>query len=148
MLAHDEDIEAARAPSRLKISGGIGILGGVIMSLTGIQTLAGFNVSGAYFLGPILLILFGGALAASGTLLMRARSTGAILQLTLGILGLVLSAAWLLLSVGGGLVSLFGLASPCLATAALATAIASIKSCDEVNAARRRLADKGLDLGV
>lgn len=148
MAGHDDDIEAARTPSRLKISGGIGIFAGVIMMLTGVQTLAGFRVSGVYLFGPIALALFGAGLAVAGTLLLRARATGAILQVTLGILGVLLSGAWLLLSLAGGLVSMFGLASPWLTGAALGMAIASIKMCDEVNAARRRLAEKGLDLGV
>jgi hypothetical protein len=87
-------------------------------------------------------------LAFAGASLARARATGAILQLTLGIFALVVSGAWLLLSLAGGLVSLFGLASPWLAGAALGMAIASLKSVDEVNAARRRLKEKGLDLGV
>lgn len=148
MVDHDEDIAAARTPSRLKISGGIGVLAGAIILLTGIQTLTGFALTGLYFLGPIVLLLCGGGLAASGFLLARARATGAILQVTLGILAVIVSSAWLLLSLAGHLVSLFGLASPWLAGAALGTAIASIKMCDEVNAARRRLADKGLDLGL
>lgn len=148
MNAEDEDIVAARTPSRLKIAGGIGMLAGAIVLLTGIQTLSGFRLTGLYFLGPILLVLVGGALALTGLMLARARAMGAILQLTLGILTLLLSGAWLILSLAGGLASLFALAGPWLAAAALALAIASIKTCDEVNGARRRLADRGLDLGV
>jgi hypothetical protein len=148
MNAEDEDIVAARTPSRLKIAGGIGMLAGAIVLLTGVQTLSGFRLTGLYFLGPITLVLVGGALALTGLMLARARAMGAILQLTLGILTLLLSGAWLVLSLAGGLASLFALAGPWLAAAALALAIASIKTCDEVNGARRRLADRGLDLGV
>ena len=144
----DDDIAAAQTPSRLKIAGGIGVLAGAIMTLTGVQTLSGFRVSGIYLVGPIALILFGGALSIAGTLLVRARATGAILQLTLGIVAFLVSGTWLLLSLSGGLASLFGLVSPWLAGAALGMAIASIKQCDEVNTARRRLAEKGLNLGV
>lgn len=144
----EDDIEAARTPSLLKIAGGMGVLAGAIMILTGVQTLTGFRVSGIYFIGPIVLVLFGGALSIAGTLLVRARATGAILQLTLGIVALLSSGAWLLLSLAGGLASLFGLVSPLLACVALGMAIASIKQCDEVNTARRRLAEKGLNLGV
>lgn len=124
------------------------MLAGAIVVLTGVQTLSGFRLTGLYFLGPIALILGGCALALAGLMLARARAMGAILQLTLGILALLLSGAWLLLSLAGGLASLFALTGPWLAAAALALAIASIKTCDEVNGARRRLADRGLDLGV
>lgn len=148
MDAQDEDIVAAQTPSQLKIAGGIGVLAGAVVLLTGVQTLSGFQLTGLYFLGPIALVLGGSALAVSGIMLARARTMGAILQLTFGILGLVLSGAWLLMSLVGGVVSLFALASPWLAGAALGMAVASIKMCDEVNGARRRLADKGLDLGV
>jgi hypothetical protein len=144
----DDEIAAARTPSRLKMSGGIGILAGAIIALTGVQTLSGFRITGVYFFGPVALVIFGAALAFAGAQLLRARATGAILQLTLGIIAVILSSAWLLLSLAGGLASLFGLASPWLAGAALGLAIASLKQCDEVNAARRRLAEKGLDLGV
>lgn len=148
MDAHDDDIALAKTPSRLKVAGGIGILAGALILLTGVQTLSGFTLRGVYFLGPIALVLIGTALAFAGTMLSRARAMGAILQLTLGILGLIISSVWLLLSLAGHLVSLFALASPWLAGAALGMAIASIKQCDEVNGARRRLAEKGLDLGV
>lgn len=124
------------------------MLAGAMILLTGVQTLSGFRLTGIYFLGPIALVLFGTALAFSGVLLARARALGAIMQVTLGILAVLLSGAWLLLSLAGGLASLFALASPWLAGGALGMAIASLKMCDEVNAARRRLADKGLDLGV
>ncbi len=144
----EDDIEAARTPSRLKIAGGVGIFAGAIMLLTGVQTLTGFRVSGIYFLAPIALVIFGAALAVAGAQLLRARATGAILQLTLGIIAVLLSALWLVLSLAGGLASLFGLVSPWLAGAALGMAIASIKQCDQVNTARRRLAEKGLNLGV
>lgn len=143
-----DDIDAARTPSRVKFAGGLGILAGAIITLTGVQTLSGFRLKTLHLIVLAALILAGVALAFAGASLARARATGAILQLTLGILALVVSGAWLLLSLAGGLVSLFGLASPWLAGAALGMAIASLKSVDEVNAARRRLKEKGLDLGV
>jgi hypothetical protein len=116
--------------------------------LTGIQTLSGFRLSGFYAAAPYFLLLVGAGLAGAGTTLMRARSSGALLQLTLSIIAVLISGVWLLLSLGGGLVSLFGLASPWLAAASLALALASLKVCDRVNTARKRLAEKGLDLGV
>ncbi len=143
-----DDIEAAKTPSRLKVAGGIGILAGALILLTGVQTLSGFVLSGIYLLGPITLLLIGGGLAIAGGLLARARALGAVMQVTLGILAVVLSSVWLLLSLAGHLVSLFALVSPWLAGIALGMGAASLKMCDEVNAARRRLADKGLDLGV
>jgi len=143
-----DDIDAARTPSRVKLAGGVGILAGVIITLTAVQTLSGFRLRTMHLVVLAALALSGVMLTIAGLLLARARATGAILQLTLGIFALVVSSAWLLLSLAGGLVSLFGLASPWLAGAALGLAIASLKACDEVNAARRRLAEKGLDLGV
>ena len=143
-----DDIEAAKTPSRLKIAGGLGILAGVLITLTGVQTLSGFVLTGIYLVGSLLLVLLGAGLAFAGGLLARARALGAIMQVTLGILAVILSSVWLLLSLAGRLVSLFALTSPFLAGTALAMALASLKMCDEVNAARRRLADKGLDLGV
>jgi hypothetical protein len=148
METNDDDFEAARTPSLLRISGGIGLLAGAIMMLTGIQTLSGFRLTGVYYLGPFALLLFGGALAFAGTTLMRARSSGAIMQVTLSGMALLISGAWLILSFGGGLVSLFGLVSPGLAGAALGLSIASLGPCDRVNIARRRLSERGLELGV
>ncbi|MBK9265355.1 MAG: hypothetical protein IPM54_36920 [Polyangiaceae bacterium] len=148
MDAHEDDFAAARTPSILKISGGIGLLAGAIIMLTGIQTLSGFILTRRAFIGSIVLLIVGAGLAFAATTLMRARASGAILQTTFAGVALLASALWLLLSVAGGLVSLFGLASPLLSAAALGLAIASLGPCDKVNVARKRLAEKGLELGV
>jgi len=148
MDTQEDDFSEARTPSILRVSGGMGILAGAIMMLTGIQTLSGFVLSRRAFVGSIVLLVVGAGLAYAATTLMRARASGAILQVTFAGIALLVSALWLLLSVAGGLVSLFGLASPLLAAAALGLAIASLGPCDKVNTARRRLAEKGLELGV
>ncbi len=148
MDAHDDEIEAARTPKLLRIAGGVGILAGSIIDLTAIQTLSGFKLFGIYAVAPYLLLTVGSMVVIAGATLLRARHNSALTQLTWSAMGLVVSAGWLLLSLKGGLVSLFGLASPLLAAASLGLAIASLDACDRVNGARKSLAAKGLDLGV
>ncbi len=148
MNSHDDDFEAAGTPPLLRIAGGFGLLAGSIIMLTSIQTLTGFILVGFFAYAPYLLLIVGGALAYAGVTLMRARSAGAILQIALSGVAIFFSGSWLLLSLSRGLISLFGLASPILSVMSLGLAIVSLGPCERVNAARKRLAEKGLDLGV
>jgi hypothetical protein len=61
---------------------------------------------------------------------------------------LLLTGGWLVYSIARGLLSLFALADPFLSALALVLSIVSIERCAQVTAARKRLAERGLDTGI
>jgi hypothetical protein len=143
----DLDIAAAAIPKAAQVAGGVTIGAGVLGILVAFQTLTGFRVSLAYTLLLGLSAALGVAAIASGAALTRARPWApAIAAVAAGVLGMS-SGIWLVLSLGSGLISLFALGAPPIATIACVLAIVTIEPCKRVNAARSRLREQGLDLG-
>jgi hypothetical protein len=79
---------------------------------------------------------------------MRARAGSAVAGLVASGLLFLVSTGWLLFSLASGLVSLFALLAPWVASLAIGFSTASLGPCRRVSQARARLAAQGLDLGM
>jgi hypothetical protein len=144
----EEDIAAATPPSIARIAGGLVALAGIVVALTGAQTLAMVTIRGPLAIAPYALALLGVIEIAASTYVFRARAWGAIAAVASSAVDLLASGLWLLVSVGHGLLSLYALASPCVALAAGIMAFVAMGPCERASAARRRLRDQGMDLGI
>lgn len=144
----EEDIAAATPPVIARITGGLVALAGIVVALTGAQTLAMVTIRGPLAMVPYVLAVLGVAEIAAGTLVFRARAWGAIAAVVSSAVDLLASGFWLLVSVGHGLLSLYALASPCVAIVAGIMAVVAMGPCERASAARRRLREAGMDLGI
>ncbi len=97
---------------------------------------------------PYVLVLLGVVEIAAGTLVFRARAWGAIGAVASSAVDLLASGFWLLVSVGHGLLSLYALASPFVVVVAGIMAVVAMGPCERASAARRRLREAGMDLGI
>lgn len=144
----EEDIAAATPPSIARIAGGLVALAGIVVALTGAQTLAMVTIRGPLAPVPYVLALLGVVEIAAGTLVFRARAWAAIAAIASSALDLLASGFWLLLSMGHGLLSLYALASPFVSIVAGIMAFVALGPCERASAARRRLREQGMDLGI
>lgn len=144
----EEDIAAATPPTIARIAGGLLALAGIVVTLTGAQTLAMVTIRGPLAVVPYVLALLGVVEIAAGTLVFRARAWGAIGAVVSSALDLLASGFWLLVSMGHGLLSLYALASPFVVIVAGIMAVVAMGPCERASAARRRLRDAGMDLGI
>jgi hypothetical protein len=144
----EEDIAAATPPAVARIAGGLVALAGIVVTLTGAQTLAMVTIRGPLAVVPYALALLGVGEIVAGTLVFRARAWGAIAAVGSSAIDLLASGAWLIVSVGHGLLSLYALASPCVAIVAGIMAFVAMGPCERASAARRRLREQGMDLGI
>jgi hypothetical protein len=144
----EEDIAAATPPVIARIAGGLVALGGIVVALTGMQTLAMVTIRGPLALMPYALSLLGVTGIAAGTLVFRARAWGAIGAVAVSFVNVLVSGFWLVASMGHGLLSLYALASPCVSLVAGIMAVVAMGPCERASAARRRLREQGMDLGI
>jgi hypothetical protein len=144
----EEDIAAATPPVIARIAGGLVALAGIVVALTGVQTLAMVTIRGPLATVPYVLALLGVIEIAAGTLVFRARAWGAIAAIGTSVVNVLASGFWLLVSMGHGLLSLYALASPCVSIVAGVMAIVAMGPCERASAARRRLRAQGMDLGI
>jgi len=144
----EEDIAAATPPVIARIAGGLVALAGMVVALTGVQTLAMVTIRGPLALVPYVLALLGAIEIAAGTLVFRARGWGAIGAVGTSFVNVLASGFWLLVSMGHGLLSLYALASPCVSLVGGIMAVVAMGPCERASAARRRLREQGMDLGI
>lgn len=123
-------------------------LAGIVVALTGAQTLAMVTIRGPLAAMPYVLALLGVIEIAAGTLVFRARAWGAIGALVGSAMCVLASGFWLLVSMGHGLLSLYALASPFVSIVAGIMAVVALGPCERASAARRRLREQGMDLGI
>lgn len=144
----EEDIAAATPPVIARIAGGLVALAGIVVALTGLQTLAMVTIRGPLEIAPYALALLGIVEIAAGTLVFRARGWAAIGAAVTSFVAVLASGLWLLVSMAHGLLSLYAMASPFVATVAGVMAIVAAGPCERASAARRRLREQGMDLGI
>ena len=144
----EADLAAAATPLIARIAGGASLLAGVITALTSVQTLTWVRIRGAMAAAPYVMIVVGLAACIVGLQVMRSRAWAAVAATGLAGLMLLLTGGWLVYSISRGLLSLFALADPFLWVLALGLSIVSIDRCARVTAARKRLAERGLDAGI
>ena len=144
----EDDIAAATPPLVAKVAGGLVAFAGAIVGLTGVQTLMIVDLRGAFAAAPWALALLGLAHVFVGAAVFRARAWAAMVALGGMVLLMLLTAAWLVFSIAHGLVSLYALGSPVAATAAFVLAILALGPCRRATAARTRLRDQGMNLGI
>ncbi|HEY8091377.1 MAG TPA: hypothetical protein VIF09_26115 [Polyangiaceae bacterium] len=144
----EDDIAAATPPVLAKAAGGVIALAGAVVGLTGVQTLMIVNLRGPFAAAPYVLALLGVANVFVGAVVFRARVWGALCALGGTLLGTLLSAVWLVFSIGHGLLSLYALGAPVVSTAALVFAILALGPCQRASAARERLRAQGMNLGI
>lgn len=142
------DLSAAATPTLARITGGLGLLSGVITALTAVQTLTMVHIRGLMAYAPWALLLLGLATAYAGARLMGGHGWAAIASTSLNALLFLLTGGWLVYSFLHGLFSLFAFFDPMLAFIAGGLSIACIDLCARVSAARKKLADEGLGLGL
>jgi len=146
--AAEDDIAAAVPAPMARVAGAAVALAGGIVALTGAQTLLLVTVRGPFAVVPWVLLVAGMPQIVFGVWIFRARVWAAIAAIpSSGLLALV-TAAWLVFSVGHGLISLFAVAAPFGAIAALVFAFLGMGPCQRATAARLRLRAQGMNLGI
>jgi len=143
-----DDIAAAAAPGIVRTAGGLSLAAGATALLVVVQAFSGFIVTGGVVVWLALVGVFGAATAAGGLGLLRGRSWAGTCAVAAGALGTLLDAAWFVRALLGGFISVFVMLAPWLALAATVCAIASLGALKRVTAARERLREQGLDMGV
>jgi hypothetical protein len=144
----EDDIAAASPPLLAKVAGGVVALAGGVVGLTGLQTMMMGELRSPYRMVPWVLAALGAANVVLGAVVFRARMWGALSAAGGTLLLAIASGGWLVLSVTHGLFSLYALASPFLSAAALVFALLSFGPCQRATAARQRLRDQGMNLGI
>ena len=144
----EDDIAAATPPLVAKAAGGLVAFAGAIVGLTGLQTLMIVELRGPFAAAPWALAVLGVAHVLVGAAVFRARAWAAMVALGGTLLLMLLTAAWLVFSFGHGLVSLYALGSPVSATAAFVLTLLALGPCRRATAARTRLRDQGMNLGI
>lgn len=144
----DDDIQSAQPPTVVKAGGGIALAAGALALLVAVQTISGFHVSSGYKVYLLLVAVTGAATATCGLATMRARVWGAIGGTVSSSLLFLATSLWLVLSMFGGLVSLFALGAPFASLCAIVLSAISIGPSKRATEARTRLMESGLDLGI
>jgi hypothetical protein len=145
----EDDIAAAAPPLLARVAGGIVVLAGLVVALTGTQTLVILDrIYWPYSLGPYSQLALGVPALFVGALVFRARAWAALGAIGLSVLLTLVSTLWLYVSVTHGLVSLFALGSPFVAMAALVLSILALGPCQRATEARARLTAQGMNLGI
>jgi hypothetical protein len=144
----EDDIAAATPPLLARVAGGADALAGLLVALTGVQTLTLVNLRAPYTLAPWVLVALGLPTVVLGTFVFRARAIAAIAAIGAGVVLVLASSAWLILSFTHGLFSLFAMASPFVAAAAMVLTILALGPCQRASSARERLSAQGMNLGI
>jgi hypothetical protein len=146
--ATEDDIAAAVPPMAARVAGGVMVLAGFVVGLTGAQTLAIVTVRGPMSPAPYVLAMLGVAELVLGVVVFRARAWGTVLAIASGAILTIASSVWLLFSVRHGLFSLFALAAPFASVAAGVFAALAMGPCQRATEARDRLRAQGMNLGI
>lgn len=144
----DDDIQAAQAPGIVKMGGGAALGAGALALLICVQAATGFSLSTSATIGLAVVGVSGLASAVAGLALMRVRRGAAVAAIVCSAVLLLVTSAWLLFSVSGGLVSLFALSAPPISIAAVVLSAMSLAPATRVAEARARLAESGMDMGM
>lgn len=144
----DLDMASLMTPPVARTGGSLSLLSGIITALTSLQTISITSIRGPLAAAPYILLLLGAATAVAGGKLLGGHGRAAIAATALNGLLFFASTAWLVISLMGGLFSLFALVDPGLALLAGAVSAASIPACVRVTAAREEGEQAGFGLGM
>jgi hypothetical protein len=144
----DEDIAAAIPPLIARAAGGVVALAGIVVALTGGQTLAMVSIRGPLAAAPWVLLGSGVGEVVLATLVFRARAWGVMGAAGASFALVMLAGAWLVISLSHGLFSLYALGGPCVSLAAAVVSLIALGPSQRASAARERLKQQGMDLGI
>ncbi len=144
----ERDIAESSPPVLARVAGGVVGLAGLVVALTGAQTMMMVRVHGLLAAAPWALIGLGLVEAGLAALVFRARAWGVGVAIGVSFTLVLSSSAWLLVSVGSGLLSLYALAGPAVSLAAAVLSLLVMGPSQRASAARARLKEQGMDLGI
>ncbi len=144
----EDDIAEAVPPPIARVAGGLVALAGAVVALTGVQTMMIARIRGPFASTPWVLLLLGVPHLLLGAMVFRARAWAALVSIVGTALLALTSGAWLVFSLGHFLFSLYALGSPMAAVAALVLSLVALGPCQRASAARARLREQGMNLGI
>jgi hypothetical protein len=144
----EDDIAEAAPPALARVAGGSVGLSGLVVGLTGVQTMAMVTIRGGLAVAPYVLFALGATHLVLATFVFRARLWAALGAVAGCFVQSVASGAWLYVSVTHQLFSLYALAGPFVSLGAAGVALLAVGPCQRASAARERLKAAGMDLGI
>jgi hypothetical protein len=143
------DLDHAHAPTPGVIASAVSLgLAGALGAVTGLQLLAFVFISPWVALVPYLMLVAGGLLVWSGLGVYKLRALQGNVGLGLALLATPGSSAWIVLSWQAGMISLAALLWPPAALTAAVFTFKQLAYLRRATAARERLEDAGLSLGL
>ena len=145
--AHQDDIALTQPTGMVKAAAILVVVSGLIAALVGIQLLVSVTIVHRLLrLVPYALLVAGFGAGFLGWKTMKTRGWAAIGSAAIGGLLTLGMGYWVLLSTAAGFISLLALLLPPLALIATVFAGLAIGPCRRADAARRRLAEAGVDM--
>ena len=145
----DADLDAVRIGGEVRAAGGLHTISGLLTLLGGVQVAGTVQFArGAAEWIPYAFLVSGLVALMCGTLTYRGKAPGAIVALVLSAVHLFGGGLWFFVLVGWGIGSLPVLLTPMFALGALALGAYVMPRILKIDAARKRLAAKGLSFGV
>jgi hypothetical protein len=144
----ERDIAEAAPPTSARIAGGVVALAGALVLLTGVQTLAVVSIRGALGLAPWALVVLGAVELMLATLVFRARAWSVVGAAAVSFVLMTAAGLWLMVSLSHGLFQLYGFAGPFVSLGAAVMALLAMGPSQRASAARARLKQQGMDLGI
>jgi hypothetical protein len=144
-----DDTALAVVPRVVRVAGGLSFLVGAFAAAHVLQLFGVISaVRGAFVVLPYAMAVEAVAALVGGTGLARARSWGPWTAILAAASLWATSSVWFLFALANGLFTLFGFMVPGLAVIAFVLALLARKPCAVASAARKRLEEQGLDLGL
>lgn len=144
----DADLASAAPSTIVRVASGLVMSAGLATALIGVQNLVGFEMFGLYFAMLVGLVVLGAAAVVIGWIHGKARAWAAVASLVMAVLLALGSAAWVIVSLLGGGISMMAFFAVALSGIAVLVVPFSIGPCRRATAAQARLRDAGLDLGL
>ncbi len=144
----ERDIAEASPPRIARVAGAAVALAGVLVFLTGAQTLAVVSIRGALGLVPWALAALGALELVLASLVFRARSWGVVAAVAASFVLMMASGVWLIVSLSHGLFQLYAFGAPLASLGAAVMALLAMGPAQRASAARARLKLQGMDLGI
>ena len=145
----DDDVFATAPTSMVKMAASLQAFCGLFWALVGLQSVISLNfrspIVGAL---PWLMLIGGGAMIWLGAKIYRAQGTAAVAGTALAATCALLMSSWFIGTMLMGVFSCLSLVVVPLALGACVTGALAIAPSRQASAARRRLSEQGLDLGL
>jgi hypothetical protein len=147
-VATEDDIAAAVPPVIARVAGGLIALAGGAVALTGVQTLLMMSIRGPWAYAPYVLLLLGAPHLVLGAMVLRARDWAVLASIGGTALLALVSGTWFLVSFTHYVFSLYAMASPVASVIAVVFSVLALGPCRQASAARARLREQGMNLGI